>query len=163
MLKQITLVTIIFATVLIGLGYIVQNIIPGLLLTLAVGCGWGLVYYWKGWVRLNSPLAFIMFILAMAPVWSGRGFFWMFLGFVLTLVAWDLAQFDNHLTAMEKVVHQEKMIQAHLKRLFMLAGAGLLAGFVAVNIRFQLSFALALLLGLVIILALNRAVITMRE
>jgi hypothetical protein len=88
---------------------------------------------------------------------------WGLVGVVAALAAWDLSAFAGRLARAGHVVDEPALWRAHLRRLGPLLGAGLALGTVALLLRLNLSFGWALLLGIVAVVALSRAVASLRE
>lgn len=105
---------------------------------------------------------------------------WMLVGITAALIAWDLQHFIQHMHAS---VHVETdpadtaredtgghidaatraLERAHLQRLGLVSGAGLLLGGLALTIRLTLGFGVVLALGLVAIFGLSRLIHYLRQ
>ena len=80
----------------------------------------------------------------------------MLSGLIAALAAWDLHHFDMRLRAAGAIAPPEGLERAHLRRLALVAGAGLLFGAIALGVRFELTFGWALLVGALAIIGLSR-------
>ena len=87
---------------------------------------------------------------------------WQLTSFVALLMAWDLDHYQRTYRAFaDHLVHKNQinpLFYAHLKRLGIIAGLGWCLGMVALHIRIQINFALALLFAFLIILGLRELV-----
>ncbi|HLF28689.1 MAG TPA: hypothetical protein VJG32_20360 [Anaerolineae bacterium] len=145
------------ATGALALGYAVRGEWIGALLIVALGLSWW-VGQRRGWNRV-TPAGLISFtVLAAFGVWRGVSAAWMVVGVAATLATWDLDHFDRRLRAINRVEGERELIRAHARRLFGVAGLGLVLAWIASGVRVELTFAWALLLGLIALLALSRAV-----
>jgi hypothetical protein len=95
---------------------------------------------------------------ALSAVPSG----WGLAGVVAALVAWDLSGFALVAQGAGKVVDEAALWRAHLRRLAAVAGGGLLLGGAALLVRAEIGFGWALLLGVVAVVALSRAIGSLR-
>ena len=153
-MKITTLISIGFATLLLALGYALNAAWLEVFLLLLIGCLW-LAGYGRGWTWPAS-LSFSLFTgLAAWGVYQGLATGWLLGGLVAALVAWDLDHFAQRLRQAGHVAGEAELKQAHLRRLLIVAGLGLLLGGLALSFQIELNFGWALLLGLLVILGLS--------
>ena len=89
--------------------------------------------------------------------------FFMLIGLIFALAAWDLTIFKQRLRQTGEVEAETTLEIDHLRRLGIVAGLGLLLGLVALTIQFQLTLLWALLLGFLIIIGLGRVIKGVRD
>ena len=167
-MRKTALIAILIAALSIGLPYAFNRRWWGLIMPLLAGSLWffGLPPYHtrpadqrKG--NLSSALSF--FTLAgfgSAGIFFGYSPIWALTSFVLLLIAWDL----NHYTQIHQAFKDQEsnkktvleLFYAHLQRLAILAGLGWGLGLLALNIRTQINFTIALLLIFVMITSLRQ-------
>lgn len=82
----------------------------------------------------------------------------MLVSLVASLSAWDLDGFVRQLKSVDIVEHEPVLQQQHLQRLLVVDALGLVSGVLASSVEVKLNFALALVLGLVALVALSRAI-----
>ncbi len=140
-----------------------------------IGARWALVFISVGLALLwllgqryqrlfVGYLAMLGFVAAaMAAVLVGAPTFWLLLSIVATLVAWDLDRFRQRLRSAERVVDEDTMVRAHLRRLGVVAGVGLVCGGVALSFELTLAFGWVLVLAVLALLGLSRAIRFVRE
>ncbi len=96
----------------------------------------------------NTP--FLIFLgLAVYAGFSGVAGFWLLLGGLGALVAWDLDTFLRKLTAVSLIVGEKLMVKAHLQQLAIVVGLSIPLGLIAllfnINISYGVAFVFALL------------------
>lgn len=135
------------ATLALVLGCAANGFWLGALVAVLLGALW-LAGWPRGWDWAN-PLALVGNVTTAAlGVWLGGAPWALLLGVVATLAAWDLCHFAAQLRHTPQVIGEVALVTAHLRRLGVATGAGLLLGGLALTLRLGLSFgpALALLL-----------------
>lgn len=154
--------SIVLATFALALGYGLGELWAPALLVVAVGGLWLLGLWrrlrWMAWVGL-----FLFAGGAAAGLLQGLGAGWMLFGLVAALTAWDLDDFLHRLESVERVEGQRGLELAHLRRLLVVNGLGLLLASVALGLRLDLGFGAVLLLGGLAILGLSRVVVFLRH
>jgi hypothetical protein len=121
----------------------------------ALGLLW-LIGQWRGWRWSASAGLISLTGLAAWGVWSQLPAPWLLFGLVAALAAWDLARFSQRLQQARQVIDEASLIWAHLQRLLIIAGLGLLLGEIALAVRLEFNLGWALLLGLLLILGLSQ-------
>jgi len=132
-----------------SVGQLLSSFLYGIRFDLAVACyvalpfvvighlpGIGLRY----WVRLR------------------RVVFWMLIGVVAALAAWDLGHFGVRLRAAGAILPPAELTRAHLRQLAIVIAAGLLLGGIALGIQVELTFGWALLAAALAIIGLSRLI-----
>jgi hypothetical protein len=87
----------------------------------------------------------------------------MLLGTVAALAAWDLDHFAFRLQDISRVEQRETLVTAHLQRLALVSGGGLLLGIGALLVQVRFSLGAAVLLGLLAILGLQQFLVMLRR
>jgi hypothetical protein len=140
-------------------------------LVLAIGCGvgafWGgavaavllgalwLVGWQRDWAWTNTLALAGNVSMAALGILAGSAPIVLMLGVVATLAAWDLFSFSTRLRRTPQVVGAAALVGAHLRRLGMVVGVGLLLGVLSLTVHFGLSFGWALGLALLVALGLR--------
>lgn len=146
----------------IALGYEGGGYRRGTVFALAVGFLWLLstrrdragMASW-GLVSLVGAAAF--------GLWLGLEAGWMVFGVVAALSAWDLDHFARRLGQAGQVEKMRRLEAVHLRRLAVVDGVALLTATVALGIRVELGFGMALLLGGLAILGLSQMIGSLRH
>ena len=143
------------ATFVLALGYIGQSLWAGVGIVVAIGLLW-LAGDWRGWDWVAEPCLAGWVGLAAFGAWWGVISGWMLLGVVAALAAWDLSHFAARLRDAGALTPPAELTRAHLRRLAIVAGAGLLLGGIALGIRVELTFGWAILAAALAIIGLSR-------
>jgi hypothetical protein len=152
----------VLATLLLAWGYGLHGLWTGMGLVLLVGLLWLVGQYLNA--RGAADLALMFMVgLAAAGLMLGFGRGWALAGVVLSLVAWDLDHFLRRLSVAERVEDGNQLAQRHLWRLLAVALLGGLLGAIALGVRVRLSFGLALLLAVLVVLGLSRVIRFLRR
>jgi len=88
---------------------------------------------------------------------------WLAPALTSALIAWDLDGFAQWLQAAGRVAQREKLVRRHLGRLAVVAGLGMASATAGPSIRLDLSFEMALVLGLLAVLAIGRVLAQARR
>ena len=142
------------------LGYALRESWPGAALIVALGFAWIAARRRQDWAPSLGLLVFTA--MAAFGAWRGAPTAWMLAGIVSALAAWDLDHFARRLRD-APVDGEAALARAHLRRLLLVSSAGLLAGWFALGVRVELGFAAALALGLLVLVALSRAISLLRR
>jgi hypothetical protein len=152
----------IAATLAVGFGYALDGQIYTAFAFALLGAFWceALLRDW----RWSAPFMLLLFISgALFGVASGFSPFIMLLGVVAALAAWDLDGLLQRFSQVKPQARQPGLERRHLQRLAVVAGVGLLLGSVALIIQVQLSFILAAVLVLVVIIGISQVVQYLRR
>ena len=162
MTARLMLISTILAASTLGLGYALNGLWGGALLALAVGILWLIGQrYGGGWVAFMSLALFVGMAAAGLELRWGAG--WTLLGIVAALSAWDLDHLAQRLRHAEQVREERRLERQHLWRLLSVDGLGLLFAAIALGIRIELGFGLALILGLLAVVGLSQALRFLRR
>ena len=118
---------------------------------------WG-VGQWRGWVWVASVVLAGLMILAAAGILAGSMPMWMLLGAIAALAAWDLEHFKWRVSGVSRVEGESAFAYAHVRRLGLVLGLGLLLGLFALVWRVQLDLGWAIVLGLLAVISLGQAI-----
>lgn len=153
-MKNSVLISIILATLALGLGYGLNlHWMPALLIA-GLGILW-LVGQWRRWAW-TTTFGLVSFIgLAAGGIWRALPPIWMLIGTVAALAAWDLARFLQRMEQVEQVGDRSTLSRAHLQRLLVVTGLGLLPGGLAAGAQLKLNFGWAVLLGFLMVVSLS--------
>ena len=143
----------------IQLGYAYQQagfIIPAILLVVLALLT--ILFLHKGWrwamsglLVLANLFAALGFMLDLSPIL-------LISGALSTLLAWDLEHFTRRLKSAGQVLGEARLVRAHLIRLFSAGLLGLALFGITFLIRFQFTFALAILLALLAVFGLSQLI-----
>ena len=148
---------IALATLVLATSFVVAGLWPAVAFVVAWGGMWlaGQRFGW-GWTGSAGLTGFV--VMAVFGIWSDVTSLGALAATVVALAAWDLQRFSERLRAVDRVEDEAGLTRAHLRRLLPVLLAGILAGFVALEVRFALSFGWALVLGGLAILGLSQAI-----
>jgi hypothetical protein len=117
----------------------------------------------RRWARVGSVVFLGWTGAAVAGFLVGLGQGWMLLGGVAALVVWDLDHFARRLHTASRVEQEALLVRAHLQRIALVAGAGLLLGGLALLVQVQLSLGWAVLLGLLVMVGVQQFLVLLRR
>lgn len=154
-MRQLTLLCASLATFALAAGYAIQALWAGVGVLLLIGLLW-LAGDRRSWDWVVEPCLAGWVGLAAFGAWWGTISGWMLLGLVAGLAAWDLRHFDMRLRDGGAIPPPNNLTRAHLRRLALVAGSGLLFGAIALGVHFELTFGWALLAGTLAVIGLSR-------
>ncbi len=157
MTAKLALITTALAAGALALGYGLSGLWTWMLLVLALGLLW-LLGQRRGWGWMASAVLVLFVIAAASGLWFGLVAGWMLSGVVAALSAWDLDHFALRLRSVERVEGAHELERRHLRRLLIADGLGLLLAALALRVEIELSFGVALLLGLFAVLGLGQVI-----
>jgi hypothetical protein len=153
MLRRLTFLSIVFATISLVSGFLLSGNAAGVFLSLLVGLAWVVLELLnRHWAA--SPGLALMVIFAAVGAFQEYFSVLDALAVVAALCAWDLARFRQRLKLVEDAPTWSQAIRSHVRRLLMVNAAGL--GFAALAIAVQLrgAFGVAWFLAVGAIIAL---------
>lgn len=153
-MKQVVIGSIALATLTLALGCAASACWGGAVAVVLLGALW-LVGWQRGWAWTNSLALVGNVSVAALGIFMGSAPLMLLLGVVATLAAWDLFSFSMRLRRAPQIMGEAALIKAHLQRLGVVIGAGLILGGLALRARFGLSFGWALGLALLAALSLR--------
>jgi hypothetical protein len=116
---------------------------------------WILGVKWRR--RWAVTFSLVGFSMALAyGEWIGLKIGWSVVSIVFLLIAWDLQWFIWRIDLADRVEDEKELLRSHVLRLVIISIAGLLLAGVTQLIRVRFSFGIALLLGFLVILGLQR-------
>ncbi len=159
--RILTFSTIIAAGTLAA-GYGFNNQPLGALLFVALGLLWLVGQRYKR--PIVASASFLCFVVgAVLGAWYGVKSGWLLCGVTAALVAWDLSHFVAHVQETKNVENLRALERAHLQRLGLVGGLGLLLGVLALTVRLTLRFSVVIALGLVGVFGLSRLIRFLRQ
>ncbi len=148
-------ISILVSASAVAAAYAVEGLLIPAAVILAVGLPWLLrgrsSSVWIAWLTAG--------VLAMASACGaalGANAWLLVIGLVGALSAWDLDAFARQLWSVDEVV--QELERRHLARLLIVAALSLVLTGLALTVQLQLSFGVALALGLVALVGLSRAI-----
>jgi hypothetical protein len=153
-MKRLVVGSIVLATLVLALGCAMGAFWGGAVIVMLLGALW-LLGWRRGWTWTNTLALVGNVIMAALGVWLRIAPLVLLLGVVAALAAWDLFSFAARLRRTPQVIGEASLVRAHLRRLGMVLGAGLLLGALSLTVRFGLSFGWALGLALLVGLGLR--------
>jgi len=158
-MRKLSIISLAAVSISMGLPFALSGHWWGLLACLLAGALWT----YPSSYRIDQRATLGLFILAFCGIagnFLGHSHLWSLTNFVLLLVIWDLENYTRVFQEFEKdKISRETAIvlfYAHLKRLGLIAGLAWCLGIAALNIRFQISFGVALILICFAILSLRQ-------
>ena len=113
---------------------------------------------WIAWTMMG-----LFTVVAAAGAWLELRPVFLVIGLTAAVSAWDLDHFRRQLDGADLVERRTVLSQRHLRRLALVDAISIIAAAAALNVRVELSFAVAVLLGLVALIALSRTVSFIRR
>lgn len=155
--------SILLAAGSLGLGYALAGLWLGIVLIIILGILWLLEtkQQKRDWPASGFLVCFIG--VAIAGIHLNAGADWMLLGVIASLSAWDLHHFVLRLTLVQKSEITEKLEYAHLRRLLIVDCLGLVLAGVALMIKIEIGFGIALLLTAIAIVCLSYFISSLRR
>ncbi len=157
MISKLLPISIILAAFVLALGYGLGGLWTETALVVVVGFLW-LLGRWRGWGWMASVGLTFFVGAAAVGLWLNVGPGWTLLGVVAALSAWDLDHFVHRLERVGRVEDARYLERRHLERLLIVDGLGLLLGAVALRVKVEFGFGVALLLGLMAVLGLSQVI-----
>jgi len=162
MMAKLLPLSIGLATGALVLSYAMHGLWAAVFLISPLGLLW-LLGQWRGWRGLAS-VTFVVFVgAAVVGLWLDVPETLMLLAVVAALTAWDLDHFARRLRVVERVEGAQSLERHHLQRLFIVDGLGVVLSAAALGFEVKLSFGAAFLLGLLMVLAVSRAIGSLRS
>jgi hypothetical protein len=146
----------------LALGFALHDLWAGTAAVLAAGALW-LLAQWRARPWASPAGLVVQAAAAAAAILLGFGGGWPVLALVAALVAWDLDQFSQRMRAAGRVDDALGQERRHVRRLMVVAGLGGLLGLAALGLQVRLSFGLALLMAVVMMLCLSLVIGYMRR
>ncbi len=154
--------SIIIAAGTLGLGYALNGKWPGALLFVTLGLLWLAAQHYRKPAIASVGLVGIAMgagLGALYEINSG----WLLSSLIAALVAWDLHYFVHHIQDTQNVENRQALERAHLQRLGVVGGLGLLLSVLALTVRLTLGFGIVLGLGLLAVFGLSRLIRYLRQ
>ncbi len=144
--------SVMLAVGLPTVGAFLQGMWPAAVVLLVIGI------LWLSATRLQwaGNLVFALAVGGLAfSAWVGVNMGWLLPGMVAAIAAWDLAAFVARLASVARIENERELVRDHLQRLGIVSIVGLALAAAASLIRVHLSFGIALLLALFVVLGLG--------
>jgi hypothetical protein len=158
-MRKIAILGIIGITLGISLPYGIKGQWWGFIGCLLAGSLWLIQSPYRAHQRANLILFVLAGFAAFGLIFD-HSQLWTLTNIIFLLVVWDLDHYTWRVYEFEKDRTNQKMAKllftAHLKRLGIVAGLGWCFGLLALNIRFQITFTIALVLILLMVFGLRQ-------
>jgi len=155
--------SILFAAVSLGIGYVQAGSAGYLLWFLLLAVAW-LITHFRKWYWFSSLALLVTILAAGYGVWRGFSTVWMLLGALGGLLGWDLSDFARRLSYASPMNDTRSMERLHLERVGIVAALGFGLAILSVVVHIQrLAFEVAVGLVLLAALGLTRLVIGLRK
>lgn len=175
---RITTISTLVAAAALAVGYGLNGELIGILIFIALGLLWLVGQRYT--IQVSAGLGLLGFTIgALLGAWYGVSTGWLLVGVTAALVAWDLHHFVQHMRVAEPADadnpeaniayanflsdNMRALERAHLRRLALVSGLGLLLGGLALTVRLTLGFGAVFALGLVAIFGLSRLIRYLRQ
>lgn len=160
--KNLIFIAIILATVTASVGLAASGIFWGIPFVVVTAVIW-LSGEFKSWRWLTGLGLFLFVVIISISLLIGLFPWAAVVTAVLALIAWDMSHFYTFLSQVARVDHQTLIVARYRQRLLVITGSGLLIALIATTIRIQVTFSLALFLGLIAIIGFSRAISFLRK
>jgi len=97
-------------------------------------------------------------VAAAVGAWLDLRPLYLVISLIAALSAWDLDHFWRELRHSDHTERKRALTWRHLRRLWIVDGIGLLCSAVALQVRIELSFGVAIVLGLLALVGLSRTI-----
>jgi hypothetical protein len=134
----------------------------GLLAAIALAALWSFGLYKKRAWTADLGLFFLYALVAL-QAYVRVSALWLLLSGFSGLAAWDLCHFVARFSTVEPSEMALRIQQKHLIRLSFASAVSFLLVLVALNLQFRLTFGWALVLGIILLLALNQIIALIRR
>ena len=148
---------LILATIFFGIGYGRQEIWYMLAIVCAIILLW-IVAGVRNWFWVTTVAFILHTIVAAAGFFLSVESFWLILGLMFALFAWDLASLTQRLSCAGHIESHNKFFALHFRRLVVTGGLGVILAVLALNFNLQFSFGWLVLLGLLSVLGISYAI-----
>jgi hypothetical protein len=156
-MRPLTLLSAGLATCALAAGYVIEALWAGAGIAVVIGLLW-LAGDARNWDWVAEPCLAGWVGLAAFGAWWGTISGWMLLGLIAALAAWDLRHFATRLRDAGTITAPNELAHIHLRRLALVAAAGLLFGGIALGMRVELTFGWALLAAALAIIGLSHLI-----
>ncbi len=159
--RRITLACTILASGVLVAGYAREGLWYPMIFVFLTGLIWLAEQWdWLPWKIISSIGLAVFTIAAAVLAFVGFPAILILLCLILTLIAWDLDGFLGRTMSAGYIENATGLERRHLKRIAITSGLGLILGGAALEVKIDLAIGWILLLGLVIIILLNRLMAT---
>jgi len=149
-------ISIILASSTLSVGYGLGGFWAPAAAVLMLGALW-ILGQRMDWSWIAWPMAALLAVAAAVGGSLGVNPMLLLTGLTAALSGWELDDFARQLDGVDAVEHEGALKRRHLQRLATADGLALLSGFLALVVKVRLSFGVAVVLGLVALIALSRA------
>jgi len=158
-MRKVLLFAMLFLSLSMGLPYALNGQWWGLFASILTGTLWA--YPSPKLASLRSTISLLIFAsISALGIFFNHSYLWLLTNFTLLLIVWDLDHYTRIFREFEEHQTNQKSTAAlfytHIKRLGILTGLGWCLGFIALNIRINISFMVALILVLLLIFGLRQ-------
>jgi hypothetical protein len=145
------------ATVALIIGFVtVSN--PSGVIIVTFFCGLWLISFHNSW-KWGNPLGFVGFItIASLGTWMEISLIWLLIGFTGALIGWNLSDLLSQEKIADRLDNLVQLERVHLIRITVISVIGITLSLLATTINIQITFAWALLLGIILVFALGRTI-----
>ena len=160
--KPIFITSLIVLALSLTAGLFLSGSAVWAIIALLLAAFWTFAHF-RDWVWANSFSFLLLFIVIVLGTYVDVENIWLIIAIFSALVAWDISYWISRRNRVQRVDHEDIMLNQHLRRLGGVLVIGLGLSLVALNLRLTLTFGWMLILGFVMILALSRVVMFLRE
>ena len=157
-MRKVALTFIVLAALGVGIPYALNQQLWAVLVCVLVALLWLDAVRQRIELRANFSFLVLAVLLALGVLLKYPSL-WLLTSFAVLLIAWDLTHFVSVLWQFkpkpDHMIDHKALILDHMKRLGVMVGLGWGLGLLALNVRFSLGFASALLLGFLIFFSLQ--------
>ena len=160
--SKLLTVSILLATGTLVLGYALSGLWLGIVLIIILGILWLFaIKQNRDWPASGFLVCFVG--VAVGGIHMNVGTGWMLLGVITSLSAWDLHHFFLRLALVQESEVMERLERAHLHRLLIMNGLGLVLTGTALTVKIEIGFGIVLLLTAVAIVCLSYFISSLRR
>jgi hypothetical protein len=154
-IKPLFYINIIIATISLVMGFTNKEYSPAALTIIVIGIFWGLSSFLScKWVNSLSLAGFIA--IAAIGTWLEVNLILLLVGVIGALIGWDLADFLFQEKLADRIDNEVRLVRVHFIRIAIITILGIGLSLLSRSIKMQITFAWALLLGMILVIALSR-------
>ena len=145
------------ATVALIIGFVSVSNPSGVIIVTFI-CGLWLISSYNSW-KWGNPLGFVGYItIAALGTWLEVNLIWLLIGFTGALIGWNLSELISQGNIADRLDNLVQLERVHLIRLTLISVIGIPLSLLATAINIEITFAWALLLGIILVFALGRTI-----
>lgn len=154
--RRVSQISLLFASLAILIAYGMEQLWGGAFLALGLGLLCGLSQYKQRWYWIIDLFLVGMVLLISFGTLLGLKLYLLLPAILFALAAWDLIRFENRIGNVEILDGVQKIEKRHLRWLGLALGSGGIFASLVLTVQIQVSFGVALFLGVILIISIGQ-------